>query len=377
MGAPELITSTSTDDDTMLSSLSLSAPTIRIIASDSYIDPIASEQLSTTASRLKGIIAAVGMPDLHPGGSAGFPIGATIVSHENMIYPPLIGGDIGCGMGLYRTNIRTSASGKEGESASRKLAARIRGIEGEYSPANAGDESTGGSAGVKNWLESAGVSEESLLTPLFEENIDSLGTIGGGNHFAELQAIHEVRDPATYNQYLSSSLSVSHPSSESRPLEPDTSYLFLLVHSGSRGVGQRILASTRSETQKGTLPLYFGTPEFSEYMALHDDACRWARCNRDLIAHRILSCVDSSYVGECSELSRPGKRRESLENSKGDEEKRHVSEVVKERKLLDIWHNVGHSPFMFLFLSTGYREHSRIPMILLECRETILGPDPT
>ncbi len=52
----------------------------------------------------------------------------------------------------------------------------------------------------------------------------ALGTVGGGNHFAELQAIDEVKEPGEL---------------ESLGLAPDR--LVLLVHSGSRGLGEPVL----------------------------------------------------------------------------------------------------------------------------------------
>ncbi|KAF8317387.1 hypothetical protein DL93DRAFT_2077021 [Clavulina sp. PMI_390] len=223
-------------------------------------------------------------------------------------------------MALYKTGVSSPVKGQEGEAAARKLATKIRGIEGRYAPlADASDEASEGD-NAHGWLAAGAVGQESLSNTVFAENNDSLGTIGGGNHFAELQAVDEIRDPALFAQYI------SQPTSESTA-PVDTSRLFLLVHSGSRGVGQAILASTRSETQKGSLPLFSGTPDFENYMALHDDACRWARCNRDLIAHRILGCVDSSYAADCGEQIGTGS------------EGKHISAVVKDRKVLDIWHN--------------------------------------
>jgi len=66
------------------------------------IEGEAVRQLYTTA-KLDGMRRAVGFPDLHPG--KGSPVGAAFVT-EDMIYPHLIGGDIGCGMALFK---RTSS----------------------------------------------------------------------------------------------------------------------------------------------------------------------------------------------------------------------------------------------------------------------------
>src|SRR5512145_2496065 len=77
-------------------------PSVRLFASaKSLIEGEALRQLYAT-SKLEGMRLAVGFPDLHPGkGSA---VGAAFVT-EGLIYPYLIGGDIGCGMALFKTDL--------------------------------------------------------------------------------------------------------------------------------------------------------------------------------------------------------------------------------------------------------------------------------
>src|SRR5262245_6236861 len=77
-------------------------PTVRVFASaKSWIEGEALRQLYAT-SNLESMRRAVGVPDLHPGkGSA---VGAAFVT-EGLIYPCLIGGDIGCGMALFKTDL--------------------------------------------------------------------------------------------------------------------------------------------------------------------------------------------------------------------------------------------------------------------------------
>src|SRR2546427_9665749 len=75
---------------------------VRLFASSkSWIEGEAVRQLYATA-KLDGVRYAIGFPDLHPG--KGSPVGAAFVT-EGVIYPHLIGGDIGCGMGLFKTNL--------------------------------------------------------------------------------------------------------------------------------------------------------------------------------------------------------------------------------------------------------------------------------
>src|SRR2546428_9972397 len=77
-------------------------PTVRLFASaQSWIEGEAVRQLYATA-KLDGVRYAIGFPDLHPG--KGSPVGAAFVT-EGVIYPHLIGGDIGCGMGLFKSNL--------------------------------------------------------------------------------------------------------------------------------------------------------------------------------------------------------------------------------------------------------------------------------
>src|SRR5262245_13856000 len=73
-------------------------PTVHLFASaKSWIEGEAVRQLYAT-SKLEGMRLVVGFPDLHPGKCS--PVGAAFVT-EGLIYPHLIGGDIGCGMALF------------------------------------------------------------------------------------------------------------------------------------------------------------------------------------------------------------------------------------------------------------------------------------
>ena len=80
----------------------LTETNVRLFASaKSWIEGEALRLLYATA-KLDGMRLAAGFPDLHPGkGSA---VGAAFVT-EGLIYPYLIGGDIGCGMALFKTDL--------------------------------------------------------------------------------------------------------------------------------------------------------------------------------------------------------------------------------------------------------------------------------
>ncbi len=73
-----------------------------IIKSDnSWIESEAVEQLERT-SHLPGILKTVGMPDLHPSKT---PNGAVYLT-KDIIYPHIIGNDIGCGIALFNTALK-------------------------------------------------------------------------------------------------------------------------------------------------------------------------------------------------------------------------------------------------------------------------------
>ncbi|KAF8332251.1 tRNA-splicing ligase [Cantharellus anzutake] len=296
-----------------------------VLAHESYVDPSAIAQLKAI-SKLQGVLSTIGMPDLHPGTT--FPIGAIVITNHSTIRPALIGGDIGCGMGLYVTGISAS----EAREKPSWIANKIRDIEGAWEGGNG--------CTVEEWLREAGViSIDSTWN-------SSLGTIGGGNHFAELQVVEKIWDQDAFDEFVTpaffpSSLREQRLRPGDRKDVPSsletkdfTSNLFLLVHSGSRGLGQNILASTKSSLSSAGIhtgaPLAEGTEEFDTYLSRHDDACRWACCNRDLIAHRILERIDETYNPRPPHTSGIDPDSECVSS---------IPFKLKRRKVLDIWHN--------------------------------------
>lgn len=211
--------------------------------SDTWIEGKAIQQLEKTAE-LTGILKAVGMPDLHPG--RGYPIGAAFLSKDK-IYPALIGNDIGCGMSLWKTDIQTRKVNLD------KFEKRLSGIDKPLP-----DE----------WkdLIAKRLVEKDFAETGFER---ALGTIGGGNHFAELQQLDQIIDEAIVSE-----------------MEIDKNHLVLLVHSGSRGLGERILRTHVDNF--GHAGLDVASEEFNQYIRHHDEAIKFAELNRELIAMRML-----------------------------------------------------------------------------------------
>ncbi|KAJ9668558.1 hypothetical protein H2201_001200 [Coniosporium apollinis] len=264
--------------------------TINILAHAASVDSLSVTQVETTARTLPGLIHAVGQPDLHPGTK--FPIGAVFVS-KGWIHPPLIGGDIGCGMAWYKTKLnRSQVDGDKG----RKVAEKLRGLEGAWRTQQEREV----------WLTDG--EEECSAGPEWDS---ALGTIGAGNHFAEIQVVEDAAAEAGMGLCQND--------------------VVLLVHSGSRGYGGNVLKRYVSDTNPS---LREDAVEAKAYMKEHDRACNWAKANRDLIALRFLSCLEPGE--EAWELGRNTNEQNSTEFNEAVDR---AKAKLRERKVVDIWHN--------------------------------------
>jgi release factor H-coupled RctB family protein len=214
----------------------------------SWIEGEALRQLYA-AAKLEGMRLAVGFPDLHSG--KGSPVGAAFVT-EGFIYPHLIGGDIGCGMALFKTDL-----------VQRDLKLNCW-------------------AELRFDLEHPweGDAREVLAASELEstEFDEVLGTIGGGNHFAELQAVEEVVNAREFKQ-----------------LGFGKQQLVVLVHSGSRGLGESTLRAYAEEHQVNGLDAESFAA--AAYLRDLDLAVRWAETNRALIARRFVQALGTE--AEC------------------------------------------------------------------------------
>ncbi len=141
------------------------------------------------------------LPDVHLAGDSC--VGA-VVATKTLIYPAAVGGDIGCGMAAVALNA-TAELIDEDRAAAGLLASFYRHIPSNRHPVRQELPPT---------LDGMKLSHSSLENQLNRDGRVQLGTLGRGNHFLELQADENQR-------------------------------LWVLVHSGSRGMGQAI---TRQST---------------------------------------------------------------------------------------------------------------------------------
>lgn len=222
-------------------------------------------QLESIAGRT-GCLAAIGMPDLHAG--PGVPIGACFAFET--LHPALVGSDAGCGVRV--TTIRSKFQGDALERRIRDAFAEPLFchellVEVGETAWREGIRGLSKIAGLPDSLRTLATNEpKSTILPTPKVPPTSLlgvGTIGGGNHFAEVSRIGSVEDGAT-----ASAMALKQGGTA------------IVVHSGSRGVGADIVHRWRDTIPQGT--------EAEAYLAELAGAIRFAQANRFLLTWRLL-----------------------------------------------------------------------------------------
>ena len=240
------------------------------------VDDGALRQLENVARLpiVHGWVAA--MPDIHWG------IGATVgsvIPTVGAIIPAAVGVDIGCGMMAVETSLK--ASDLPDSLAKLRTTLEKAVPHGRTNRGGRGDRGSWGevpNGPSKGWR---GLREdyERIVAkyPSLERGrtAEHLGTLGGGNHFIELC------------------------------LDEDDQ-LWILLHSGSRGVGNRIGSHFISLAKKdmsrviANLPhqdlAYFseGAEHFDDYVFAVEWAQRFARKNRELMMEQVLAAMGKS-----------------------------------------------------------------------------------
>lgn len=134
----------------------------------------------------------------------------------------------------------------------------------------------------------AGANPDLLSDRALERGRPQLGTLGSGNHFAEIQYVDEIYDPHV---------------AEAFGLSPDQ--ITVMIHSGSRGLGHQVcddhlkimVAAARRygialpDRQLCCAPL--DSPEGKAYLAAMAAAANFAFANRQVMAHWVRESVAS------------------------------------------------------------------------------------
>lgn len=219
------------------------------------------------ARHLANLPFAVGhvalMPDAHVG--YGMPIGGVIAA-EGQVIPHAVGLDIGCGMRTWRTGITAEALLPVRDAI---LADIQRAVPQGF-----------------HWHETS----QADRTDLFDEVLDvpvlreqmaraerQLGTLGGGNHFIELQV-------------------------------DASGVVWVMIHSGSRNVGKQTaerydrLARDENRRRLSEVPLEWGLAHLdveseagAEYLVAMDWCLRFAAENRRLIGEAVQRAISRRF----------------------------------------------------------------------------------
>jgi len=260
------------------------------------------EQLAHAAS-LPGVVApVVGMPDIHEG--FGLPIGGVMaMAEDGVISAGAVGYDINCGVRLLRSNLRADDIARP-QLRSLMIAIEERvptGIGKKGKHPGLGQEmfSQVAQQGVKAVIargwgrpeDSAHIEENGCLAgadlhavsaEATARGAEQIGTLGGGNHFIEIQRVEEI-----YQSDLA----------ETFGLFPGQ--LTVMVHTGSRGFGHQICTDySRSHIpaasrygielpSKGLACAPISSPEGLNYFAAMACAVNLAFANRQVITAEV------------------------------------------------------------------------------------------
>ncbi len=217
------------------------------------------------------------MPDCHVG--YGMPIGGVIAT-EDAIIPNAVGVDIGCGMGAIKTSL--TLTDLQNPQIIRDILADIK----QHVPMGEGNSHSSliPWEGFNEYLDQVGLTRQKIKSKNYgwitargwELAEHSLGTLGGGNHFIELQKDQENN-------------------------------IWLMLHSGSRNLGYRIAefyhkrALDHNNRHNIVLPdkelafLPLDTKKAHEYIRDMTFALKFARKNRELMMNHFKNAVRRSF----------------------------------------------------------------------------------
>lgn len=250
-------------------------------------------------------------PDFHTGST--IPVGSVVVTSHDMVIPQAIGTDINCGMRLHKLDLTFDSFMANKELWVKKLKGDL--LEGTrnmpvtpYAMKALFDNGIGDFFEVMKNSKQEGIFEkidyaqiklemsklhssafekgESSYSPDALQNMSrdlirdpSMGTLGGGNHFCELQVVTEITDRQKAYEH---GLKVGQ--------------LVVMIHTGSRDVGfyvgQRWADKAKQIWPKGhkhpdnkIFPIYGELA--NEYLLAMHSAAHYATLNRALIAEMV------------------------------------------------------------------------------------------
>jgi tRNA-splicing ligase RtcB (3'-phosphate/5'-hydroxy nucleic acid ligase) len=277
----------------------------RVFASRAMVD---SGQLGNALDQVRnvaclpGIVgASYAMPDIHWG--YGFPIGgvAAFDVAEGVVSPGGVGYDIACGVRLIRSSLGADDARRRLPELLHELSRSVPtgtgrggglGLErGELATVlrEGARWAVGRRFGVEEDLAQAedegaleGAVPDEVSERAYVRGGNTLGSLGAGNHFLEVQEVAQVHDEETARAY---------------GLEEGT--LAVMIHSGSRGLGHQVCTDFLREMERAASGEKIELPDrqlacarFSgesgrRYFGAMVAASNFARANRQVMTHRV------------------------------------------------------------------------------------------
>ena len=176
------------------------------------VEPEAMKQVNALAAHPKTVGHVALMPDCHVG--YGMPIGG-VIACEDAVIPNAVGVDIGCGMCAVQTSLTKSRLGDKVDI--REILDQVR----KHIPMGEGHAHKAPQtwSGFELYLDSINKEPEWFNSRTWSLAEMNLGTLGGGNHFIEIQ----------YD---------------------DNDQIWLMLHSGSRNLGYKIAETYHSQAKE-------------------------------------------------------------------------------------------------------------------------------
>ena len=226
---------------------------------ESQLEPIAKEQIMN-AAKLPVVFHHIAlMPDCHPG--YGVPIGS-VIALDNAISPNMVGVDIGCGMLAIKTDLK-----EINIEDLKKIVSLIK----QEIPVGFKHRSV-----AQEKMMPLGIPPKNLFKRLdFSDVSKQIGTLGGGNHFLEIQSGSD-------------------------------GHIWFTVHSGSRNMGKQIaehyhkIAQEFNENNKidilkssGLAYLPLNSTKGQDYLNEMNYALEFAAMNREIMYNDIYEAFSS------------------------------------------------------------------------------------
>ena len=206
------------------------------------------------------------MPDCHAG--MGMPIGGVLAT-DGVVIPNAVGVDIGCGMCAVKTDIQVSDISQDVLRKGIMSGIRDRIPLGMEHHKERQDESL--------MPQGFDIEKTTIVKNQYLSALKQIGTLGGGNHFIELQ-----RD--------------------------GDGFLWIMLHSGSRNLGKKVcdyydkMARNLNEMWRSVVPtniqlafLPVRSKEFTDYWNEMLYCVEFALCNRRLMMHRIQEVIQDHF----------------------------------------------------------------------------------